>query len=475
MGRHSAEETPPPRWPEGRPEQQIGQGTEPPSPAPVAEGITEAPLYPAPGGRRPALPSLTGARWWAALIVFWLHALVFLPVYPFQKSELFARIHMLVPMQLGSAGVTFFFILSGFIIYWSNSEMTDRRYFLGRRLLKIYPSHILAAVLFAVVAAVPLGRPVTWLPNLLLVHTWVPNWTSLGGANIPSWSLVAELLFYLTFPLFLPLVHRVGARRSWVAIGTLFVVIVGIHLAIYLFASGYKGIENTFVPRFWPGDASPAWDVHASPAWFAQPSIPVDLGYWLSYNFPLTRLPEFYLGVFGARLVVSGQWRNTSLWLPMATLVGAFALTWLVPVNFKMSVLFLLPTVLVVCTLAARDLSDRTGMTGRGRMIWLGNISFAFYLVQFPVMVAAQRWFISGKQHGFLGWSGWTLLILVISVLLADLVFRFVDDPLMNTSARSHRARIAALASPAATADTTRPSAAGTDPARTHLPQEDTP
>ena len=66
---------------------------------------------------RPELPSLTGARWWAAFAVFVLHALVFLPVYPFQKSMLFRAIHPpLVPMQLGAAGVTFFFVLSGFII-----------------------------------------------------------------------------------------------------------------------------------------------------------------------------------------------------------------------------------------------------------------------------------------------------------------------------------------------------------------------
>ena len=51
---------------------------------------------------RPVLPSLTGARWWAAFAVFVLHALVFLPVYPFQKSELFRAIHRAVPMQFGA-------------------------------------------------------------------------------------------------------------------------------------------------------------------------------------------------------------------------------------------------------------------------------------------------------------------------------------------------------------------------------------
>ncbi len=86
---------------------------------------------------RPALPSLTGARWWAAFAVFLLHALVFLPVYPFQKTELFRRIHYFVPMQLGAAGVTFFFVLSGFIIYWSFRPGASIARFYWRRILKI--------------------------------------------------------------------------------------------------------------------------------------------------------------------------------------------------------------------------------------------------------------------------------------------------------------------------------------------------
>lgn len=428
--------------PEGPPPAAAEAPARPLPDEPAAEHRFLAPSAVADNGRRRDLPSLTGARWWAALVVFVLHALVFMPVYPFQKSELFRTIHSFVPMQLGSAGVTFFFVLSGFIIYWSNSEMSDRTYFVGRRLLKIYPSHLVAAVLFLVVAAVPLGHLVTWLPNLLLVHTYDPVWTRLGGANVPSWSLVAELLFYCTFPLFLPLVRRIRGRAIWVTAGALFGAIVVMHLVIWAVAPGYKGIDNTFVPLFWQGDLSPLWDVHASPAWFAQDrgDVKYDVGYWLSYNFPPVRLPEFYLGVLGAKLVLEGLWRNRNLAWPMLALVAAFALTWVVPVNFKMSVLMLLPTVAVVCTLAVRDLSGTSGFTASRRMVWLGNISFAFYLVQFPVMVAANRWLIGGHSFGFLGWLGFALLVLVVSVVLADLMFRFVDDPLMKSAARRHRA-----------------------------------
>ena len=90
------------------------------------------------------------------MLVYVLHALVFLPVYPFQKSELFRQIHTVVPMQLGSAGVTFFFILSGFLIYWSNSEVSgvsDALYYCRRRLTKIFPMHLITLVMFVLASA----------------------------------------------------------------------------------------------------------------------------------------------------------------------------------------------------------------------------------------------------------------------------------------------------------------------------------
>lgn len=385
-------------------------------------------------GRLPALPSLTGARWWAAFAVFVLHALVFLPVYPFQRTELFETIHSYVPMQLGSAGVTFFFVLSGFIIYWSNGRMTDVGRYLKRRVAKIYPSHIVASLVFIAVASVPLSKATVWVPNLLLVHTWWPNWTTLGGLNIPAWSLVAELLFYVTFPLLLPLVQRVRGRHIWWAIGGLFVLIMAIHTTYYLFLDGPRGIENAFVPRLWGPEqvVTPEFAVNVSPAWFAQDQIPVLPSYWMSYNFPLSRLPEFYLGVMAAKLVIERRWTNTAIGWPLLVLAGAFAATWVVPVNYKMSAMFVLPMMLVVATLAARDLAGKPSHLTSRPMQTLGDISYAFYLIQFPVMVAVTRWLIAGNEHYFWGWAGWALVCLVISMAAAWLLFEYVDDPIMQ-------------------------------------------
>ncbi|WP_280402446.1 acyltransferase family protein [Nocardia carnea] len=396
-----------------------------------------APARPAPefldtAAVRPALPSLTGARWWAAFAVFLLHALVFLPVYPFQKSELFRQIHQLMPMQLGAAGVTFFFVLSGFIIYWSFRPGSSVPRFYWRRVLKIYPTHLVAAVAFILVASVPLTRPVVWAPNLALIHTWVPKWTTVGGLNVPSWSLAAEILFYLSFPLLLPLVRRIRGDRVWWVLTGLLVAILLLHTAYYLWLPGPKGIANTFAPRLLPGDVSPYFEIHAAPIWFEQSDIPVALSYWLSYNFPLSRLPEFFLGVLAARLVLEGRWRNLRLAPPMIALAIAYAATWAVPPNYKMSVLLLAPMTAVVATLAARDLAGIRGFTAAPRMVWLGNISFAFYLIQFPVMVLITRFLIGGKQYGPWGWLGFAGLSLVVSTVAAAAIYHWVDAPLMR-------------------------------------------
>ncbi|MCZ9328074.1 acyltransferase family protein [Nocardia farcinica] len=181
---------------------------------------------------------------------------------------------------------------------------------------------------------------------------------------------------------------------------------------------------------------SPHHELHASPAWFAQPDIPVSPSYWLSYNFPASRLPEFFLGVLAARLVLEGRWRTTGMLVPSAALVVAYFATFVVPVNYKMSVLLVAPMTAVVATLAARDLAGVRGLNAAPPMVWLGKISYAFYLIQFPVMVLVTRLFIGGGQFGFLGWLGWALLCLLLSVLAAALIFHLVDEPLMRRFGR---------------------------------------
>ena len=392
-------------------------------------------------GKNQNLPSLTGARWWAAFAVFLLHALIFLQVYPFQKTELFATIHRFVPMQLGSAGVTFFFILSGFLIYWSNQHLTVQKTpnYLLRRVTKIFPTHLIGVGLFFLASyslttgwVLDFSRLQLWLPNVLLVHTWVPSWTNLATLNVPDWSLVSEMLYYLTFPLLIPLVRRIHGRGNWVGLAVTFACSLAIITTVHLVAPGSKETANFFVPILWDGSVSPVADVHAHHLWFERASGTVDMTYWLSYYFPLTRFFEFYLGVFAAKLIGEKQFTYTRILPPLALLAVSYVATWWVPLAFKMSVVMSLPMTLVIATLAARDIAGKTGWIGSETSVLLGNISFAFYIVQFPVMVAVQRYILAGHELGFGVWAGAAALCFVVSVALSWVVYTFVDAPLMR-------------------------------------------
>ncbi|MBY8855603.1 acyltransferase [Nocardia sp. CA2R105] len=395
------------------------------------------------------LPSLTAARWWAACAVFAAHALILLPAYPFQKSELFRRIHQdFVPMQFGAAGVTFFFVLSGFIIYWSAGRGGSALGFYRRRVLKIYPTHLIAAAVFILAASVPLHRVVVWVPNLLLVHNWVPKWSTVGGLNVPSWSLCSEMLFYLSFPLLLPLVRRIPAARLLWWIAGLLIFVLALHAAYLIAFDGPTAIGNVFAPRLVDGDVSPHAELHAARIWFEQPDIPVLRSYWFSYNFPLSRLPEFYVGVLTARMVIENRWRNTRLTIPVLAVALSYLATWVVPVDFKMSATEVGPMAALIATMAVRDQRGPSARTPSRPMVWLGEISYAFYLIQFPIMVLVTRFLIGGHRFGLWGWLGCAGLCLLGSIVAAAAIYQLVDLPLMRRFARP-RTRASAGSTPA--------------------------
>lgn len=390
-----------------------------------------------PGVRRPALPSLTGARWYAALAVFILHCVIFLPVYPFQRTQAFVNLHKAIPMQLGSLGVTFFFLLSGFIIYYSSRSDDTPLLFYRRRVLKIFPTHWLSTLMLMALVAVPFSRLITWLPEVFLIHTWNPQWTYLGALNVPAWSLCAEILFYFSFPLLKPLVEKLHSNKQIIiAFVTLLVALVVMHVCYYCFTDGPKGIANAFSVRILDTTTSPHYPANSDPAWFQRESVAYYPSYWLSYYFPLSRFGEFWLGVLACKLVISGWWRNTKIWWPTLLLAISYALTWWVPINFKMSALFLLPTAMCIATLARRDLEGKSTFLNSKTNVWLGNVSFAFYMVQYPVMVWVTRTFIGGKSYGWAGWLGFSVLAFVVSLIVSGLVYTYVDKPIMKNWAR---------------------------------------
>ncbi|WBB69901.1 acyltransferase family protein [Micromonospora sp. WMMD812] len=351
------------------------------------------PEQPARGGPRPVrLPSLTGLRWIAALLVFGFHAgtmrIIAEPDYQGVVGHVFT---------LGLSGVQFFFILSGFVLVWSARPGERRRDFWRRRFAKIYPNHL---VLWALVLLVGLWladpvNPGAAVQNLLLIQAWNPTPGYFYSVNTVSWSLSCEFFFYLCLPLALPFVRR--ARP-----GLLWAVVVAVPLLIL---------------ALWP----------------AQTLVPEADRWWFTQVFPLTRSLEFWMGVAAAELMRRGRWVGPRL--PLATVL--FVATWVVASGWIRAEFWaaLLSVAYVLVIAAAAD-ADVRGLRSPWRsrtMVWLGEVSFAFYLVHVFVMMTVLR--LTGDWGGGLpGWWGPAVVLgfLLLNLLLAGVLHRYVETPMMR-------------------------------------------
>ncbi|WP_446213678.1 acyltransferase family protein [Micromonospora sp. IBSANI012] len=362
----------------------------------------------APTATASRLPSLTGLRWVAAMLVFGYHVgtmrIVGEPDYQAVVGGVFT---------LGLSGVQFFFILSGFVLVWSARDGDRRRDFWRRRLAKIYPNHLLTwvAALLVMWWFADTIVPRAALESLLLVQAWDPTPGYFYAINTVSWSLSCELFFYLCLPLVLPALRRARAGLLWAVVAAVPLLIVAL----------------------WPGQAL----------------VPEESTWWFTQIFPVVRSLEFWLGVAAAELMRRGRWRGPGL--PLASLV--FVVTWAVAAQWIPAELWAailsVAYILVITAAADADVRGLPSPWRHRRLVWLGEVSFAFYLVHVLVMVTVLR----ATGHLGVGLPGWwgplaVLGFLAVNLVLAALLHRWVETPMMRRLAPRRRPRPAPTPDP---------------------------
>ena len=110
--------------------------------------------------------------------------------------------------------VTFFFILSGFVLtYGYGKEVVKESFvysaFMKKRLIKIYPLHLLCLVYVLITTfAEQQTLPNYIIPNLLLVQSWIPLRPAFFSCNGVTWFLADILVFYSFFPFVQRLINK---------------------------------------------------------------------------------------------------------------------------------------------------------------------------------------------------------------------------------------------------------------------------
>lgn len=105
--------------------------------------------------------------------------------------------------EFGAIGVDFFFVLSGFIIYWVHSNdqkgFSPASLYIKKRLIRIYPPFIIISLFLLVMynmfpSLSASNREIGIITSLLLIPT-----PTLDPALSVSWTLMHEMLFYMIF------------------------------------------------------------------------------------------------------------------------------------------------------------------------------------------------------------------------------------------------------------------------------------
>jgi peptidoglycan/LPS O-acetylase OafA/YrhL len=140
-------------------------------------------------------------------------------------------------LNLGAA-VSFFFVLSGFVLAYAYPRLSgpsEVLAFLIRRWFRVWPLHF-ACLLILLVLTPPLlidaaGSRQGWLAllsNIFLLQAWVPLSSYYFSFNPVSWSISVEWFFYLSFPFLLYLMLSRGG--VWLALLATFLPLAAILL-----------------------------------------------------------------------------------------------------------------------------------------------------------------------------------------------------------------------------------------------------
>lgn len=212
-------------------------------------------------GARPAhVEALTGLRAVAASWVVLLHAQGFLAPYLNQVPVLRSLV------SSGWLGVDLFFVLSGFVIGRSYvSELSKPRVrtvgrFLGNRVARVWPAWAVVTVLMgawvwgmrragmnADVLVTHADASLTSLARQLsMTHMWgEPDFYG-RQFLLPGWSISAEWLAYLCFPLVAVVLHRLRRLPAWLLLALAVAVMAPEALHAY-FSGEVDGAQNWLV------------------------------------------------------------------------------------------------------------------------------------------------------------------------------------------------------------------------------------
>lgn len=322
----------------------------------------------------------------------------------------------------GFLGVTVFFVLSGYLITGilisevEEEGTIDLKNFWLRRIRRLVPAVMSMAVVIIFVSAV-VNRIIftkgckDFLASVLGFNNWWQIFNKVSyfeAAGVPSpfthcWSLAIETQFYLIYPLILLGIYKLAksrgegrAKRGLLFAGvTLLLALISVILMIVLFdpqqdaSRVYYGTDTRAFSLLFGALLAILWDYRMVPRRLSA-SVNMVLG---SVSFAVLLVMT---------IAING---SSNFWYRGGQFVGTIL------------------TVLVIYTVLGRK-TWLSRFLSNPVLKWIGDRSYSIYLWHYPIILLISK----GIKA-----SWWiTLIELVLSVVLAELSYRFIETPIRH-------------------------------------------
>ena len=322
----------------------------------------------------------------------------------------------------GFLGVTVFFVLSGYLITGilisevEEEGTIDLKNFWLRRIRRLVPAVMSMAVVIIFVSAV-VNRIIftkgckDFLASVLGFNNWWQIFNKVSyfeAAGVPSpfthcWSLAIETQFYLIYPLILLGIYKLvksreegRAKRGLLFAGvTLMLALISVILMIVLFdpqqdaSRVYYGTDTRAFSLLFGALLAILWDYRMVPRRLSA-SVNMVLG---SVSFAVLLVMT---------IAING---SSNFWYRGGQFVGTIL------------------TVLVIYTVLGRK-TWLSRFLSNPVLKWIGDRSYSIYLWHYPIILLISK----GIKA-----SWWiTLIELVLSVVLAELSYRFIETPIRH-------------------------------------------
>lgn len=322
----------------------------------------------------------------------------------------------------GFLGVTVFFVLSGYLITGilisevEEEGTIDLKNFWLRRIRRLVPAVMSMAVVIIFVSAV-VNRIIftkgckDFLASVLGFNNWWQifnkvSYFEAAGVTSPfthCWSLAIETQFYLIYPLILLGIYKLAksrgegrAKRGLLFAGvTLLLALISVILMIVLFdpqqdaSRVYYGTDTRAFSLLFGALLAILWDYRMVPRRLSA-SVNMVLG---SVSFAVLLVMT---------IAING---SSNFWYRGGQFVGTIL------------------TVLVIYAVSGRK-TLLSRLLSHPVLKWIGDRSYSIYLWHYPIILLISK----GIKA-----SWWiTLIELVLSVVLAELSYRFIETPIRH-------------------------------------------